>query len=266
MYLSYWEFQKFPFENVPDPNFLYLSRYHEEALSRLLYIALMRKGGGLLTGEIGCGKTTLTQALLDRLSEDRFDVGLITNPSLEPKEFLQEVLYRFNVSDVPKSKVEILQIFNNRMFRNMKEGKENLLIIDEAQTIQYATFEEIRLLLNSRLNERFLLTIILVGQPELRIKIKGMDQLEQRLPIRYHLIPFNFKETACYIIFRQKKAGSKRNVFSRQAVERIYEHTKGVPRKINNMCDLALLIGYNQKRKIIASKIIENIINDGALL
>ena len=151
------------------------------------------------------------------------------------------------------------------MIENMKTGKESLLIVDEAQLLNESTFEEIRLLLNFQLNNRFLLTIILLGQPELRSKIKDIEQLDQRIAIKYHLTPFNFEDTSHYILFRQGKAGKKENVFSNEAVEKIYEHTGGVPRKINNLCDLSLLIGFSTNEKIINPKIVENIISDGAL-
>lgn len=265
MYLEYWEFNKFPFENVPDPDFFYLSKSHEEALTRLIYAAEMRKGGAMLSGEIGCGKTTLSKVYIKELSEDNYDIGLIINPKLESKEFLQEILYQFDINDVPDTKVKCLRALNDKMLDNMKANKETILIVDEAQLLDKSTFEEIRLLLNFQLNNRFLLTIILLGQPELKHKVKNIEQLDQRIAIKYHLTPFNLEETFQYIIFRQKKAGKEDNVFSSEAMEKIYEHSDGVPRKINNLCDLSLLIGFSTNEKAIDSNIVENIIRDGAL-
>jgi general secretion pathway protein A len=266
MYLEYWGFKQFPFENVPDPSFFYLSRSHEEGLTRLIYAAKMRKGGAMLSGEIGCGKTTLTKVCVQELSGDKFDIGLIVNPKLEPLEFLQEVLYQFGINDVPETKVKCLRALNDKMLENMKASRETLLIVDEAQLLSQATLEEIRLLLNFQLNDRFLITVILLGQPELKDKIRSIEQLEQRIAIKYHLEPFDFNDTARYVLFRQKKAGRNANVFSKEAIERIYEHTKGVPRKINNLCDLSLLIGFSKSEKVISSHTIESIIKDGALL
>jgi len=265
MYLEYWGFKEFPFENVPDPGFFYLSKSHEEALTRLIYAAEMRKGGAMLSGEVGCGKTTLTKVYVQELSRDKYDIGLIINPKLEPKEFLQEVLYQFDIPDVPNTKVKCLHILNEKMIENMKVNKETLLIVDEAQLLSETTFEEIRLLLNFQLNDRFLLTIILVGQPELRGKVKDIEQLNQRIAIQYHLKPFNLEDTLRYILFRQKKADREKNAFSREAIDKIYEYTEGIPRKINNLCDLALLIGFSTNEEVITSKIIENVISDGAL-
>ena len=266
MYLEYWGFQVLPFENVPDPRFFFLSRTHEEALTRLIYAGKMRKGGAMLSGEIGCGKTTLIKVCIQKLSGDQFDIGVIINPRLEPLEFIQEVLYQFGINDVPETKVKCLQKLNEKMIENVKLNKETLLLVDEAQLLTESNLEEIRLLLNFQLNHRFLMTIILVGQPELKDRIKSLRQLDQRIPIKYHLEPFNSEDTASYIGFRLNKAGRKDNIFSPDAIKKIYDHSKGVPRNVNNLCDLSLLLGYSQSETAINSTIIESVINDGALL
>jgi general secretion pathway protein A len=265
MYLDYWKFDKFPFESVPDPDFYYLSNAHEEGLTRLIYAAQMRKGSAMLSGEIGCGKTTLSMVFVRELPIEKYDIGIIVNPRLESLEFLQEILYQFGIKDIPDTKVKCLRVLNERMLANLEAGKETLLIVDEAQILNEASFEEIRLLLNFQLNNRFLMTIILIGQPELIKKVKDIEQLDQRIAIKYHLTPFNLEETARYIIFRQEKAGGRSNLFSDDAVERIYEYTGGVPRKINNLCDLSLLVGSSTKQDNISKKLVENIISDGAL-
>lgn len=266
MYLEYWGFQVLPFENVPDPRFFFLSKTHEEALTRLIYAGKMRKGGAMLSGEIGCGKTTLIRVCIQKLSKDEFDIGVIINPKLEPLEFIQEILYQFGINEVPETKVKCLQKLNARMIENEKINKETLLIVDEAQLLTEDNLEEIRLLLNFQLNHRFLMTIMLVGQPEVKSRIKSLQQLDQRIPIKYHLEPFGYEDTASYIGFRLNKAGKKDNIFSTDAIKKIYDHSKGVPRNINNLCDLSLLFGYSQHETSINSTIIESIINDGALL
>ncbi len=265
MYLDYWGFRKFPFENVPDPDFFYLSKTHEEGLTRLIYAAKMRKGGAMLSGDIGCGKTTLTKVYVQELSAEPFDIGLIVNPKLEPLEFLQEVLYQLGTKDVPETKVKCLRLLNDKMIENMKAYRETLLIVDEAQVLSESAFEEIRLLLNFQMNDRFLINVILVGQPELKGKIKGIEQLEQRIAIKYHLTPFDREDTFRYITFRQAKAGREENAFTPEAMERIYKITEGVPRKVNNLCDLSLLIGFSKNAKVIDPQIIEDIMSDGAL-
>ena len=265
MYLDYWGFRRFPFENVPDPDFFYLSKTHEEGLTRLIYAARMRKGAAMLSGDIGCGKTTLAKVYVQELFAEQFDIGLMINPKLEPVEFLQEVLYQFGIADVPDTKVRCLRVLNEKMIENMKANRDTLLIVDEAQVLSESAFEEIRLLLNFQMNDRFLINVILVGQPELNSKIKGIEQLDQRIAIKYHLKPFNHEDTVQYISFRQERAGREGNVFSPEAIERIYEITEGVPRKINNLCDLSLLIGFSKKGKVIDPQIIEDIMSDGAL-
>ena len=266
MYLEFWGFRAFPFENVPDPQFFYLSKSHEEALTRLLYAAKMRKGGAMLSGEIGCGKTTLTKVIVQELPKEKFEIGLVINPKLEPVEFLQEVLYQFGVKDAPETKVKCLQRLNEKMLENLKAKKETVLMVDEAQLLTGQTLEEIRLLLNFQLADRFLVTIILLGQPEVQEKIRGIQQLDQRIAIKYHLAPFDYEDSAHYIDFRQKKAGREENAFTLQAMERIYENAQGVPRKINNLCDLSLLIGFSKNEKKIKPEIVESIVKDGTLL
>ncbi len=263
MYLEYWGFKTFPFENVPDPEFMYYSQEHEEALVRLIYATKRRKGAALLTGGVGCGKTILSKVFIQQLPEDEYDIGLIINPVLEPIDFLKEILYQLGLNpEDTNSKADFLDMLNERMLENVKQDKTTLLIIDEAQLISKETFEEIRLLLNFQLNDRFLLTLILIGQPELRDIIRTIKQLDQRIAIRYHLNALNFKDTVKYISFRLEKAGLTRSIFTRQAVDEIYSYSQGIPRKINNICDMSLLIGFSSKEKAIDSEIIKKVIED----
>jgi len=262
MYLKYWGLKKFPFDNVADPSFFYLSKTHEEALSRLLYASNMSKGGAMLTGEIGCGKTLLSKIYMKKLKEEGSEVSLLINPPLGSIVFLQEILNQFGVTNSRASKAQLLRTLNKKIIDNMEQNKETIIIIDEAQILNDRTLEEARLLLNFQTNSRFLLTIVLIGQTELRVKIKLMKQLDQRIAIRYHLQPFHFLDTVNYIKFREKMAGFTKNIFAAKAIEKIYQYTGGVPRKINSLCDLSLLVAFNQKRKIINSGIIDNVINE----
>lgn len=262
MYLEYWSFQKYPFENVPDPEFMYYSSEHEEALSRLIYAVKRNKGAVLLTGEIGCGKTTLSRVFIQQLADSEYDIGLITNPSLEPMDFVKEALYQIGLDPQSHTKSELLKMLNDRMIENMKNNRTTLLIIDEAQLIGKETFEEVRLLSNFQLNDRYLLTLILIGQPELRDIIRGYKQLDQRIAIRYHLNPLNKDNTEKYIIFRLEKAGRTKSIFTAAAMEEIYSYSEGVPRKINNICDLALLIGFSLTAEKIDIDIIKRVIRD----
>jgi len=262
MYLEYWGFQKYPFDNVPDPEFMFYSSEHKEALARLVYAVKHNKGAVLLTGEIGCGKTMLSRVFMQQLAESEFDIGLITNPALVPIDFLKEALNQIGLDSQSNSKHELLNILNIAMVGNMQKGRSTLFIIDEAQMISGETFEEIRLLLNFQLNDRFLLTLVLIGQPELRDKIRAYKQLDQRIFNRYHLNPLNIDNTRAYITVRMEKAGQANNMFTPAAVEEIYNHSEGVPRIINNICDLALLVGFSLKIREIDIDIIKKVIKD----
>ncbi|MBW2144366.1 MAG: AAA family ATPase [Deltaproteobacteria bacterium] len=266
MYLEYWGFKKPPFDNTPETDCFYMSGPHVEGLTRLIYAARMRKGCALLAGDIGCGKTALSRVFIKKISsEKKCDIALISNPCQESAEFLQDVLYKLQLPDAPDRKVEILRVLNEKLTENVREGKETLLIVDEAQLLTVATLEEIRLLLNLQISGRFLLTIFLLGQPGLMSKVKRLKQLRQRVAVSYFLRPFTLKETARYIFFRQRKAGAAQNVFSKQAIEMIYMHSNGLAGTINNLCDLALLAGFGEKEKIINLPIVKDVIQDGAI-
>jgi general secretion pathway protein A len=246
-YEEHWELQAAPFENVPDPKYYFPSAKHEEALHRLLYGVEARKGAIMLTGEIGCGKTLLSRALILHLSKKKFDIALITDPSIGVAELLKELLYQLGTEGTG-SKVDMLHCLNGRLLANMKKGIETVLIIDEAQAIEDdQVFEELRLLLNFQLNDRFLLTLILMGQPELRERILAIRQLAQRIAIRYHLSPFSAEETTRYIHARLKRVGCTREVFTKYALLRIFQHSGGIARSVNTLCDLCLLLGYMDK-------------------
>ena len=264
MYEKYWGLKDSPFENVPDPNYFYKTEEHEEALTRLIYTVERRKGACMLTGGIGCGKTIVSRAFIQEISGDeKYEIALIPNPTLNSIDFLKEILYQLGIDKTADSKTELLRLLNSEILENMNKGKDTVIIIDEAQAIEdFQTFEELRLLLNFQLNDRFLLTLILIGQPELKKKIASIEQLDQRISIRYHLNPLNFDETDRYIMFRLNKAGLEKNIFVKEAVEEIYEYTKGIPRMINNICDMSLLVGFSSKATVIDSKLVQKVIND----
>jgi general secretion pathway protein A len=219
------------------------------------------KGAALLTGEVGCGKTTLSRVLIKQLPEKSFDVALITNPSLDSIDFLKEVLHQFGINSDSHSKSDLITALNTTLMNNMKAEKQSVLIIDEAQLMKPETFEEVRLLLNFQLNDRFLMIFVLIGQPELKDIIREHKQLDQRIAIRYHLNPLSFEETVKYIAFRLDKAGQTVNIFNEQALKNIYQYSEGVPRKINNVCDIALLVGFSMKVKEIDADIIRKVVD-----
>ena len=263
MYEAYCELSEPPFDNSPNPKFLYLSPEHEEALIRMVYAVKHRKGAAMLTGEYGCGKTTLSRALLQRLETDRYEVGLLTNPCWNATDFLREVLYQMGVETKEKTKVELLHTLNDLFHKNFQAGRDNVIIVDEAQLIEdEGIFEEIRLLLNFQLDDRFLVMLLLIGSPELREKIRWMRPLDQRITIRYHLNTLDHQHTANYIAHRLKMAGQLRRLFTDEAVKLIFDFTRGTPREINNLCDISLLIGYSKRVRAIDEKIVAEVIKD----
>jgi general secretion pathway protein A len=263
MYEAYWELAEPPFDNSPNPKFFYLSPEHEEALVRLVYTVRHRKGCGMLTGEYGCGKTTLSRALIQRLEAERYEIGLLTNPSWSATDFLREALYQLGVESQQKSKPELLHLLNDVFFRNYREGRDTVIIVDEAQLIEDdAVFEELRLLMNFQTDDRFLVTLLLIGSPELRERVRRLKHLDQRITIRYHLNTLDYTHTAAYVTHRLKMAGRSTPIFTEEAVKLIFDFTRGTPREINNLCDVALLVGYSKRAKEIGEKIVAEVIKD----
>ena len=260
VYLSYWGLKEKPFENTPDPKFIYYSVEHKEALLNFLYAVNENKGAALLTGDIGCGKTLIARTLISHLDPNEFEVALITNPRLSEDDFLREILYQFGEDSSKMEKIDILHRFNGILFNHAKESKKSILIVDEAQLIQNdLILEEIRLLLNFQLNDRFLLTLILIGQPELEKKLHHMPQLDQRIGIRYYIEPLSFNDTASYIKHRLKQAGREEPIFNDNAMEHIYKYSEGIPRKINTICDLCLVVGVARDLKSIDKGIVNTL-------
>jgi general secretion pathway protein A len=231
---------------------------------RLYYIIKERKGAGLLTGEYGSGKTVLTRFITKELSRNNsYKIALIVNPSLLAEDFLKEIIFQLEGKETEGTKVKLLHAINDVLYKSMEEKKDVVIIIDEAQAINSIDmFEELRLLLNFQLNDRFLLTLILVGQPELREKINRLPQLRQRMSLSFHLNVLSPEETANYIWHRCKTAGAQRPLFTKEAIELIAENSGGVPRKINTYCELALMQGMLDKKEIVDNKIAYEAVED----
>ncbi len=260
MYLEYWNLKHMPFENVPDPKYFYDSEIHHPAFEDLRASIMHRKGAMLLTGDIGCGKTTIAQRVLLSLPEKRFDIALITYPCLSPLEMLREVnqqlgLETDNSGDTGKN--ALLHTLRQRLTDNAASDRDTLICIDEAQSIPtLETFEELRLLLNFQLSDRFLLSLLFVGQPELKTKIAKLPQLRQRISLHLHLGPLSMQDTSRYILYRLRAAGCTRPILTRQAVEAIYRHSGGVPRSINNLADHCLAVGMRKEVSLIDAKLV----------
>lgn len=265
MYNDYWGFKEKPFENTPDPRFFYCSAKHEEALMRLLYAVQERKSSAMLSGECGSGKTLLSRIILNRLmNKEKYKVALVVNPAIPLLELLGEIVYQLGGENpAGERKIDILRRLNEILYSVSQDGKHTVIIIDEAQTIaEDSVFDELRLLLNFQVNERFLLTLLLLGQPELREKIEGTRQFKQRLALRYHLTTLTEVETKAYIGHRCLVAGKEIPPFSDGAYKLIYEYSQGLPREINNICDLSLVIGMGERADSVCERIAGEVIKD----
>jgi type II secretory pathway predicted ATPase ExeA len=252
MYEKFYGLAARPFSKTPDPRFLFLSKSHEEALARLQY-AVEEKEMILLSGEVGCGKTTLTRALMDMLGET-YRVITIINPMLTPAQFLRTIAKRMDI-DIPSVyKADLLDAIYEKVFREYETGVSFVLIIDEAHLIpNKETFEEIRLLTNFQLDYENLLSIVLVGQPDLRRRLnhKAYLPLKQRIGLFYHLGPISEEEMGDYIAFRLRVAGREDVFFSAEAVHALYRYSGGIPRLINSVATSALLDGFSKEAETI---------------
>ncbi len=246
MYEAYWGLSEKPFENTPDPKFFYYSLQHKEAVARMLYVVREHKGAALFTGEYGCGKTLLSRVLWQELQqENRYQAVFILNPRLSGKEFIQEIVHQLGGKGETQEKIDLFHSLHKILYANYNANKHSVIIIDEAQAIQDKdTFEEIRLLLNFQLDNAFLLTIILLGQPELKYTVMSLPQFMHRMAVRFHLKAFNETETKEYIEHRIGVCGGKQPLFEDVAYKEIYSFSGGIPRRINTICDLALLVGF----------------------
>lgn len=250
MYLEYWGLKEMPFENTPDARFFYRSAQHEEGLSRLLYVVTNRKGAAMLTGVFGCGKTVVGRALIDSLNKNIYQVAFITNPYLKSVELLRAVARLLGGENLPEKLSEMssdyfLEVIGKILLNNAKDGKETLVIIDEAHVItDLDVLEELRLLLNFQLEEKFLLTLILMGQPELDERIHKIKQLVQRIALGYHIGPLSEDDIGKYIKHRLEIAGCSKDIFEDSAVKVVYQNSGGIPRRINQICDMSLLTGF----------------------
>jgi type II secretory pathway predicted ATPase ExeA len=240
-----------PFGKTPDPAFLYESRQHQEALARLEY-AVEEKDLVLLVGDIGSGKTTLSRALIDRIGDSR-PVILLINPRLTPTQLLRAVARGLGIEPA-RFRNDLLDQIHTRLFELYESQSEPVLMIDEAQLIPTkATFDEIRLLTNFQLDDQNLLSVVLIGQPELekRLARDAYAPLRQRIGMRYSLGPLALEETVAYIEHRIRVAGGKRNPFSRDAMEEMHLLSGGIPRLINTLATTALLDAFGEDAETV---------------
>ena len=245
MYNEFYGFQEAPFNITPDPRFLFFSDRHREAYNHILFGLRERKGFIQITGEVGAGKTTVCRALLEELGPN-YRTALILNPCLTGDQLLRTILIELGL-EPSDDRVTALQRLNQYLLDQLAEGNDVVLLIDEAQDLSPDLLEQIRLLSNLETDQRKLLQIVLLGQPELREKLDDprLRQLRQRITVRYHLAPLDRREMERYIQHRLQVVGANgRPSFNRWALGSIYRYSGGVPRLVNAVCDKALLCGY----------------------
>jgi type II secretory pathway predicted ATPase ExeA len=253
MYLELFGLQEPPFRLTPDPQFLFASKQHARAKAYMESTIWLSDGFVVLTGEIGSGKTTLIESFLDELPED-VTLAVISQTQLSPVEFLQAVLVEFGFEPFKKRKVELLAILKDFLVDQYVQGKKVLLVIDEAQNLSRKVLEEVRLLSGIETKKEKVLRIVLAGQPELADTLDSprLEQLTQRVRLRFHLGTLSRRETKEYIEHRLAVAGSKgREIFTEEAHRLVFRYSGGVPRLINVLCDTAMLCAFPDKQKII---------------
>lgn len=265
MYQAFFGLHSTPFNLSPDPSFLYRSVQHEEALSSLTYGVQSRKGFIVLTGEVGTGKTTMLECLRDHLAARHTPFAYVFNSRLSPDQFFEMVAYDFDLRCVRTSKTEVLFALNTMLIQRANQHQTTVLIVDEAQNLEWAVLEEIRLLGNLETRRGKMLQIILAGQPELDTKLEQPEyrQLKQRIALRCHLRPFTEVETAQYIASRLARAGMKeQTVFPPAVLAEIHLRTQGIPRIINSVCDNLLLTSFAMESKHATLDMIEEVSRD----
>ncbi len=261
MYLEFYRLQEKPFHVTPDPRFFFPGTKYQQALASLQYGIKEKKGFILVSGEVGCGKTTLCRLLLQELQKDsRVEVAIVLNTFLSEKELLAAINQDFLIPPAGTTRGALLQSLNDFLLAKKKEGKNVVLFIDEAQNLKNSVLEQIRMLSNLETDTDKLIQIVLVGQPELvaRLQMPVLRQLEQRIAVRYHLSPLDLPETTAYIEHRLKRAGAaSTQIFSAGALARIHQATGGIPRRINLLCDYSLMVGFVREAPRVDEAIVE---------
>ncbi len=268
-YLEHWKLTKKPFQNTPDPEFFYKSEQHQEALSRLLVTVLEQYGAAMLTGTYGCGKTALIQVLLAELKEKRCQTALISNPPQTYPALLRGIVRQLRGGEgLPAEATDqtidfFLERLEDILKNNSRDRTETLIIIDEAHTLTNPqTLDGLRRLLNFQQADQFLLTLILVGQPELEQIIANLKPLAQRIAMTARLDAMTSNDTKGYLWHRLQQAGAEKNMFSDAAVTLLHQRSGGIPRRLNHLAELSLLLGAHQELQTIEPAFIKGEVFD----
>jgi general secretion pathway protein A len=262
MYKSFYGLKDNPFNVNPDPRFLYFTKEIEEAFSGLKYGIQNRKGFITLTGEVGTGKTTLVNRLLDWLHEERVRTAFLFNSRMNSSQLFDFILAEFGISCDTRSKSQLVMKLNQFLLDRFRAGETTVLIVDEAQNLTYPVLEEIRLLTNLETSTEKLLQIVLSGQPELeeKLKLPQLRQLRQRIMLRCKTSPLSKEQTQDYIVERLRIAGADGPViFSPEAVAMVHKYSVGIPRVINLLCEHSLINAYVEQQRPITAKTVEEV-------
>lgn len=264
MYESFYDLTEKPFNILPDPDYLYMSREHQNAYTHLEYAILENKGFVVVTGEIGSGKTTLINFLINKI-EQNVTIGLINQTYVTPTQFIKMVCQDFELGTEGLDKAEMVGLLHDFLLKQFAERERVILIIDEAQNLTPKTMEELRMLSNLEAEKHHLIQMILVGQPELKLKLQRKDLLQfaQRITVNCHLNALSNGEVDNYINYRLKVGGAnKTEIFNKESIDAIYKYSGGIPRLINVLCDAALVYGFADNQKVIDKNIIDSVIKE----
>jgi len=264
MHKNFFNLKMKPFELVPNPAFLFMSRTHRRAMYYLNYAIKERAGFILLTGEVGSGKTTLVSDVINRLDKT-VTLARVFNTKVDSEQLLAMINDDFGLEVKGKDKVALLKELNDFVVEQHAKGYNPVLIIDEAQNLKPELLEEIRMLSNLETDRAKLLQIVLVGQPELReiLSVSGLRQLRQRISINCSIYPLTQEETLEYILHRLEVAGNRDAVrFAPGSIDVIFQHCKGIPRLTNILCDFLLLTAFNEDRKEVDAAMVHDIAKD----
>ncbi|AOY59998.1 MULTISPECIES: ExeA family protein [Desulfococcus] len=264
MYEKFYGLKEKPFQILSDPAYLFMSKVHESAYTHLEYGILENKGFVVITGEIGSGKTTLINYLLEKI-ETNITTALVNNTLVKPADLLKMLCQDFEIEVKGLDETELMTAFYQFLVEQYTLGKRVILIIDEAQNLSLEALEQVRMLSNFELDKQHLFQVILVGQPELRYKLrqKALEQLAQRVSVHYHISGLDAGEVVDYVKYRLKIAGVEgRDIFQEDALEAVWAYSRGIPRLINILCDTALVYGFADGLETIGRDVVDSVIRE----